>query len=295
MSALKLTGDVGLANQAYVIDHDVELDLNGHSMTATYGSPLFQVTGGTLTIKGNGSMSNKSWLGIASNGGQIVVENGTLESTTKAVLRAGDGGTITVNGGTLTGQEGAIDSNNPNGTIVVNGGHLTGIDNYAIATNGSSGRGGNTITINGGTLEGNIKSAGYEAIGVYVANDDTFIMNGGEIIAHGGTGLCVRGGNSTINDGTITATGVDKNGDPVVDGKVGDDATVLTGVSAIVYHKKSNYAGGKVGMSLTINGGTITGVDHSIDVIGDENPNITITGGTLNPVYPESVAEPEGQ
>ena len=286
MSALKLTGDISLANQAYTIDRELELDLNGHSMTATYNSPLFEVNGGKLTIKGNGSMSNKSWLGIASNGGEIVVENGTLESTNKAVLRAGDGGTVTVNNGTLTGMEGAIDSNNPNGTIVVNGGHLVGLDNYAIATNGTSGRGGNTITINGGTLEGNIRSEGYEAIGVYLPNNDTFVMNGGEIIAHGGTGICMRGGSATINDGTITATNVDKNGNTVADGWIGDRKTVMTGCAAIIFHESANYPG-NAGMNLTVNGGTITGVDYSIQVLSDsENPAVTVNGGTLTPAYP---------
>ena len=287
---MKLTGDVALANQTYTINRELALDLNGHAINATYGSPLFQADGGKLTIKGNGSIANKGNVGIAKNGGEIVVENGTFTSSSQAVFRAGNGGTITVNNGELTGQEGAVDSNNPNGTITINGGHLTGIDNFAIATNGTSGRGGNVITINGGILEGNIRSAGYEAIGIYLPNNDTFVMNDGEIIAHGGTGICMRGGDVTINGGTITATNVDKNGNTVADGWIGDKNTVMTGCSAIIFHETANYPG-NAGMKLTVNGGTITGIDHSIQVLSEsENPQVFVTGGTLTPAYPEPAA-----
>lgn len=249
---------------------------------------MFNVDGGKLTLKG-GTASNQKQVALASNGGEVVIEDGTYTSSKAAVVRAGVGGTVTVNDGTLTGQEGAVDcrgasANGCNAKITINGGHLTGLDNFAVSTNGLANMGGNVITINGGTLEGNIKTSGYEAIGVYVANDDTFVMNGGEIIAHGGTGICMRGGSVTINSGTVTATNVDKNGETVADGKVGDDNTVLTGCSAIVYHKRAGYSGNAKPMKLTITGGTITGVDKSIDVISDEeNPQIVITGGTLTP------------
>lgn len=256
---------------------------------------MFNVNGGKLTLKG-GTASNRGQVALVSNGGEVVIENGTYTSSKAAAFRAGVDGTVTVNGGTLTGQEGAVDSrgsgtNGCNAKITINGGHLTGLDNFAVSTNGSSGMGHNVITINGGTLEGNIKTAGYEAIGVYVANDDVLVMNGGEIIAHGGTGICMRGGEVTINNGTVTATNVDKNGETVADGRVGDGATVLTGCSAIVYEKLAGYSGNTKPMKLTITGGTITGVDKSIDVISDEeNPQIIVTGGTLTPPYPSEPA-----
>ena len=277
--------------QSYDITGETVIDLNGHELTADLSNALFNVNGGKLTLKG-GTASNRKQVALVSNGGEVIVEDGTYTSSKAAAFRAGVEGTVTVNGGTLTGQEGAVDSrgssaNGCKAKITINGGHLTGLDNFAVATNGSTNMGGNIITINGGTLEGNIKSPGYEAIGVYVANDDTFIMNGGEIIAHGGTGICMRGGNVTINAGTITATNVDKNGETVADGKIGDNDTVLTGCSAIVYHRLAGYSGMN-GMSLTIKGGTITGIDHSIDVISDEEtPQIFVTGGILTPTYPE--------
>ena len=255
---------------------------------------LFNVSGnGKLTLKG-GMASNRGQIAIVSDGGEVIVQNGTYASSRAAVIRAGVRGNVTVNGGTLTGQEGAIDSrgkgsdNKCGAVITVNGGKLTGTDNFAIATNGTSGMGGNTITLNGGELEGNIQSAGYEAIGVYIANSDTFVMNGGSIKANGGTAICMRAGDVTINNGTIIATNVDKNGNVVADGKIGDDPTVMEGCSAIIYHETANYPG-KAGMKLTVKGGTITGVDHSIQVLSNEEvPQVFVEGGNLTPVYPEA-------
>lgn len=245
---------------------------------------MFTVEGATLTLKG-GSAQNLGIIGISQAGGEIVVNGGEYASQRKEPFRASVDGTVTVNDGTLTGQEGAVISREGHGRIIVNGGHLTGLDNFAIATNGTEGWEGNYIEVNGGLLEGNIKTTGYEAIGVYIANKDTFIMNGGEIIAHGGTGICMRAGNVIINGGTITATNVDKNGNIVADGKIADDPTIMEGCSAIIYHETANYPG-KEGMSLIVTGGTITGVDHSIQVLSNEvEPQVTVDGGNLTPPY----------
>lgn len=286
MSALTLTGNIAL-NSRMTVNRDLTLDLAGHKLTAGMtGYPMFSVSGATLTLTGDGEVSNPYFVGFVNNGGTIHVENGTYTSSNQSVFRAQNGGTVIFDDGIATGREGAITCRGADNAVTVNGGHLTGLDNFAVATNGSSGMGGNRITINGGVLEGNITSPGYEAIGIYVANDDIFVMNDGEVIAHGGTGLCMRGGDVTINGGSITATGTDKNGNPVADGKIADEGTVMTGVSAIVYHKMTGYSGATKPMKLTVNGGTITGVDYSIQVISDEeHPDITVTGGTLTPAY----------
>ena len=287
VSAVNLSGDV-IITTAQSITRPVTLDLGGHKITTTQSGKtyMFNVKGdGVLTLK-NGEVEANYRAGLAQNGGQIVVENGIYSSKNNAVFEARTNGKVTINGGTITGPEGAVLAPASSGIIEINGGILEGLDNFAISTNGNAGNNNNQITINDGQLIGNIRTSGYEAIGVYIANQDTFVMNGGSITAYGGTGLCMRGGNVTINGGTITATGTDKNGNPVADGKIGDDATVATGVSAIVYHKSSDYQ--NAGMQLTITGGTITGIDKSIDVIGmaeGEHPNITVTGGTLTPAY----------
>lgn len=270
-----------------MITKDTTIDLNGHKLTAGMtNQPMFSVTGGTLTLKGNGEVSNQNFVGYVTNGATIHVENGTYTSAKQSVFRAQNGGTVIFDDGEVVGREGGITCYGAGNTVTVNGGHIEGTDNFALATNGNNGMGNNTITINGGVLEGNIKSPGYEAIGLYVANDDVCVINDGEIIAHGGTGLCMRGGDVTINGGTITATGVDKNGNTVADGKIADDGTVMTGVAAIIYHKVAGYSGATKPMKLRVNGGTITGVDYSIQRITDEaNPDIVVSGGTLTPAY----------
>ena len=277
---MNLSGDVVLSG-TQSINRSLMLDLGGNKITTTQTGKtyMFNVTnGGSLTLK-NGQVEANYRAGLAQNGGQITVESGIYSSRQNAVFEARSGGTV-------TGPEGAVLAPSANGIIEVNGGVLEGLDNFAISTNGNTGNKGNVITVNDGQLIGNIRSAGYEAIGVYIANQDTFIMNGGSITAYGGTGLCMRGGTVQINGGTITATSTDKNGNAVADGKVGDNSVILTGVSAIVYHKHADYQ--NVGMSLTVTGGTITGVDKSIDVVGlaeGETPNITVSGGTLTPAY----------
>lgn len=239
---------------------------------------------GKITLKG-GTASTRGQLAKVEDGGELTIVNGTYASSAADVIRVGTNGSVTVNGGELTGREGAISCRDGGSRITVNDGVLVGTDNFAVATNGTGGMGNNVIEINGGHLEGNITSPGYEAIGVYIANHDVFVMNGGEIIANGGTGLCMRGGDVTINGGSITATNVDKNGNVVADGKIGDDPTVMEGCSAVIYHESANYPG-KEGMKLTIKGGTITGVDHSVEVLSnEETPNVTVTGGRLMPEY----------
>ena len=222
----------------------------------------------------------------AVNGGEIVIENGTYNSTKDVAFSAtGEGSKVTMNGGKINAVEGGIGAF-LKAEVEVNGGEITVSDNFCLFTNGSAGQGGNKITLNGGKLTGNITSPGYEAIGVYIANNDTFVMNGGEILANNGTGLCMRGGNVTINDGKIVATGESGR-----DGKIADDPTIMTDTSAIIYHETANYPG-KAGMKLTVNGGRIVSVDHSIQVLSNEaEPQVFVNGGNLTPAYPEPVTE----
>ena len=164
-------------------------------------------------------------------------------------------------------------------SLEINGGEIHVSDNFPIGTNGSTGRGNNTIVMNGGLLEGHIESPTYEAIGVYIANNDTFIMNDGEIKAYNGAGLLMRGGTVQINGGKITATGVAGGG-----GYIGDKKTIMS-QSAIIYDEKSNYPG-KEGMNLTVSGGTFVGFDKSIDVQSTEvEPQVFVFGGAFVPPY----------
>lgn len=283
---VELCNDVALG-EALVIDHDFTLDLNGRTLSSNLNDCLISADGATITIKGNGEITNNGYLVQAINGGKVIVENGTFNSNNVGFGAVGEDSEIIFNDGELNAIEGGIGAFD-GGAIEMNGGTMNIGDNFGLFTNGTEGRGGNTIVMNGGSIVGNIRSAGYEAIGVYIANNDTFIMNDGEIIGNGGAGICQRAGSVTINGGTITGQ-ASVNRPEGSTGGIGDKKKNMS-QSAYIYDQESNYPGQREeGMSLTITGGTFNGVAHSLEVLSnEENPNITITGGTFNPAYPEA-------
>jgi hypothetical protein len=83
----------------------------------------------------------------------------------------GEGSKLTINGGTFNSQE-TCAMPFDGAELVINDGNFNTIDNFAIGTNGSVGRGKNIITINKAILNCEIESDGYEACGIYIANDD---------------------------------------------------------------------------------------------------------------------------
>ena len=280
---VELSDDISLSSSVPVTQ-DTIIDLNGHTIEAALSSALFGVDGAKLTLRGNGTVQNNKWIGSVTNGGRVTIDGGNYVSQNEAFY-ANNGGTIIFNGGHISSVECALNAGG-NAVVEMNGGTIETSDNMGIATNGSSGRGGNTITMNGGTIDANIRSAGFEAIGVYIANSDKFVMNDGEIIANGGTGLCMRAGEVEIHGGKITATKTNKAGEVVPDGKIADRNSAMVGCAAIIYDEAANYPA-KAGMKLTVDGGIITGVDHSVQVLSsEETPQVFVTGGTFTPAYP---------
>ena len=243
------------------------------------------MNGAKLTLTGNGTITNGKWIANVVNGGEVVIEDGTYVTNKEGFTLTGAGSKLVMNGGTIRTQETGIVPHQ--GAIVeMNGGLIETVDNFGIASNGSAGQGGNTIIINGGKIDAHITSAGWEACGLYVANNDTVVINDGEIVATNGCGICQRAGDLTIHGGMITCTG-----EAGTTGKVGDGKFQM-GKSAVIYHEKANYPG-KAGMKLTIDGGTFTGVDHAVEVLSnEETPQVFVTGGTFTPAYPEAVEEP---
>lgn len=281
---VELGADMQLSGQK-TITKDTVIDLNGYELTSDLTKaeekPLFVADGAKLTIKGEGSIEAAYRIAKAVNGGVIEIDGGDFDAGDVGIAAYGAGSKIIFNDGYLTAIEGGLGALD-GAEIVMNGGTLEISDNMAIYTNGTSGRGGNRITVNGGTLIGKITSPKYEACGIYIANSDVFVMNGGEVFAINGAGLCMRAGSVTINGGSITATG-----EPGTTGKIAD-GNFQMGKSAVIYHEKANYPG-KAGMQLEITGGTFIGVDHSIEILSDEaTPNVNVTGGSFTPDYPEA-------
>ena len=203
-SAVVLENDITISS-AMAFNHDFELNLNGNELSTTSTAQyMMQVNGGKVTLK-NGAIKAKKRIGTVANG-ELVIENCDLTSTNDLLADAvGENAKITVNGGNFHAVEGGFGAFDK-ASIEVNGGNFEVTDNFALYTNGSEGRGGNTIIINDIDINNSITSANYIACGIYVANDDTFIMNGGNIVANGGCGILQRGGHVTINGGTIKGT-----------------------------------------------------------------------------------------
>jgi len=90
LSALSEGGDIILPasmnmETAAVIDKDVALDLNGKRLTIaedTVGDGVFHVTGGTMTISGdgyiNGAGKNEYNMAIWADGGNVIINGGTF-------------------------------------------------------------------------------------------------------------------------------------------------------------------------------------------------------------------------
>ena len=167
-------------------------------------------------------------------GSKLTVNGGTVNSG-RYVFHV-IGGEVVVNGGSFTAQE-TVCALLGGSKLTVNGGTFTSKDNNVVATNGSQTEG-CEITINGGVFNGNIKTKGYIACGVYVANDDTVMINGGTFNIVDGVGILMRAGKTTIGkDVVINLTNTGK----VTSGKVGDAVIDITTPSHLVVDLKSKY------------------------------------------------------
>ena len=264
-----------------IITTDTTIDLNGYGITSTIAKSaqkeLFIVDGAKLTFKGEGSITYAYRIARAINGGEVDIEDGTYNIGDVGITAEGENSCITINGGSLSAAIGGIGVSD-GASAEINGGTISCSDGLPLFTNKAANEGGCSIILNNGTLIGNIDTAYYEACGVYIANNDTFVMNGGEVRGVNGCGILMRAGNVTINGGLVTATG-----EAGTTGYVDDNVTAMS-KSTVIYHETANYPG-KQGMSLTITGGRFVGVDHSVEILSTEvSPNVTITGGEFTPV-----------
>ena len=248
--SIQLLGDIELATTIYIPQNiEVELDLNGKTITGNKTQSLI-VDGGKLTISGEGEVYSDYETVSVINNGSAVINGGNYYSNTHIAISTGSynaktkevsNGSVVINGGTIEAQEFAIavfgDS-----TLVINDGVIEARDNAVIGTNGSSPLSSHSysIEINGGTFNGNIKSPGYIACGIYMANTGKVTLNGGVFNIDGGVGVLVRSGELYANEFTVNLTNT-KN---LESGKVGDARIlIVTTDSQIVVDKEANYPG----------------------------------------------------
>lgn len=227
---IKLTGDGRLTIDA---GKDITLDLNGHSITSTTNCVI--INNGKLTVKDDSE----------SKAGAII-------STKYQGIAMGNSSTTVIESGNITAVEGCvITDKNCGATLTITGGTFTCTDNAVIAGNGSLREGNaNTINISGGTFNGQIKSAGYVACGIYCPWKDNVTVSGGTFNITGGAGIVARSGTVTVTGGTFNCTGN-------VTGKVGDSRVVVP-CSPVVFDSEAAYPSMTDESKIEISGGTFT-------------------------------------
>jgi hypothetical protein len=232
-----LTDDMALTSPLAVSGKKVTIDLGGKQLSSN--NTIFSVSDGGEVILTNGEIDSATTAIAVEAGGSFILDGADIVSTRKnGVDVRGDNAIVTINSGTITSQEAGI-AGFKNSTVIINGGTITGLDNGPLMGNGTVGDKANNgenvnFIMNGGKLVAHIQSAGYTACAVYMPNSGTFTMNGGEIESDG-CGICMRGGTVNLNGGKITATGASG-----ILGKVGD-SQITVGPYAVVYEAKSRY------------------------------------------------------
>ena len=286
---MKIEEDLTVSNHIIIpADKEVTLEI-AEGTTLNLGNKTL-ASNGKLVIKGEATIQSTGSTVMAQNGGEVIVEGGNVISTNSNAIVATKGGTVTMNDGYVQAQEVGILTTFQDSTINFNGGTINTIDNFGIGGNGTlnanADQGGTIINITGGRIEGHITSPGYVACGIYLPNHGVCNISGGEIVAIGGCGVCLRAGTLNVTGGFISGSG-----DSSLLGKVGD-SRVVVGPNGIIYDQKAHYPGAATsiedgGIHLNIYSGTITGKNSSVQVIRDDNyePDINVNGGLLMPAY----------
>ena len=273
-TTVTLTADITLtADGRLTIDagKDITLDLNGHSITSTTDCVI--INNGKLTVKDDSE----------SKAGAII-------ATKYQGIAMGNSSTTVIESGNITAVEGCVITDKSCGaTLTITGGTYTCTDNAVIAGNGSKREGdANTITISGGTFNGQIKSAGYVACGIYCPWKDNVTVSGGTFNITGGAGIVSRSGTVTVTGGTFNCTGNKT-------GKVGDSRVVVP-CSPVVFDSEANYPSMSNDSKIEVTAGTFTS-ENGIPVMvvsqtEDAAQRVEISGGSYSaPVSQEYCKE----
>ncbi len=259
----KLSADVELTHSLEV-GEEVTIDLNGFDIVAKDGmtddSLIIVLHGGTLTIKGEGSVTATN-----TNASARVAVKMTKAGNTETFINA-----------------------NP-ATLVLESGTLEGTS-FGISGNGNPDRVNTNVTINGGVVKGG-------GTGVYHPQVGTITVNAGEVT--GKTGIEMRAGKLTVKGGTIVGTAVptvtNENGNGTTTTGAGiaivqhttekELSTVVEGGTVkgytALYHNNtennSDEAAAKV--SLKVTGGTFEATNEGKNAIYSDAKENFITGG----------------
>lgn len=253
---------------------EVTFNLGNNKLSTTNNNGISIL--GKTTIEG-GSIEGPSYVLNVHDGGNLTVTDTAITSSRGQGITSDGSSSVTLNDVTITSQESSV-AVFDHSDVTINGGSFTGVDNFAVSANGTPGRGGGHVVIDGATITGHIQSAGYIACGVYWPNEGTLTIKNTTIDSDG-VGLVIRGGTVNIDENVI----INATGATGVKGKVGD-SRVVVGPYAIVYDANSKYPAMNT-MELNIAADVqLNGTDGDIDVMVMDGvePNINrVDGGEM--------------
>ena len=314
---LKLTKNVTLT-QAITVTGQLFLDLNGFTLKAAKQDRAFDVAGGTLILADSTDGETGAVVG-----GDVSGLGSENNAYTGGTIRVTDTGALHILSGTVKDGSAAQGGNIfcARGTFLnISGGTVQ--DGYAVALDGSTGRGGNLYTMATAIVNGNARIVGgYAQYGsgnsgrggnLFIHNRGTLELSGSAIIAGGYAGQ--RGGNVLANyhseltvkenaeiyGGTAKTCG---NNIDVMTATLTVEGGTIYGSPAggcktniYVYSTSSvfNFTGGKIygkvhslaGMTINISGKPY--IEHlylpqTLDATGNETARALVNPGTFEP------------
>lgn len=299
----------------------VVLDLNGKTFSSSDNTVTVK---GTMVIKdeqagqpsvsddyktvsytaGKITSSKSRGSGVSvQEGGNLTLESGIVESTSNIGIGVHGSekpeswdtpieSSVTVTGGLVKAQEFGVGVYGNGAELTVSGGVITTVDNAAVAGNGTCDNttnfGGTTINIEGGTLIGNIKTAGYIANGIYHPQAGVCNISGGTIVANNGVGILMRNGELNVTGNPeVISTGTAK-------GKVGDSKYQVDSQAVVLHHVYGD-TNSETGRAVSIEGGQFVSAEGqkaiSVSPDGVQIKNFIKAGSFSSPVDKEHLDE----
>lgn len=239
----------------------------------------------SITFDVNGKKLERNGQDIQNNGTLTICDStkqGAIISKGAQAIGVGHNSNTTIEYANVKSVEGAVITGYATGaTITIKDGVFNASDNAVVAGNGnrtdSTGAtrvNSNTINILGGTFNGQIKSEGYVACGIYAPWNDNITVNGGIFNITGGAGIVARAGNVTVNGGEFNTTGN-------VTGKVGDSRVVVP-CAALVFDSAAKYPALTNDSKIQIKDGKFKSDVDTIKVLKDDtdtNSRVVVGSG----------------